>query len=177
MRINSGKLGGRIIYSPNTRSTRPMTDKVRGALFDILGPIDGFMVLDAYAGSGALGFESISRGADRVIAIESGKQAINAITKNVAGLDLGFQYQLVPSKVESWLARKPDYIFDLIFFMPPYSIFDREIAERVGSLLGQDGTLVIEFSRQQTPAELEHFRLVQARDYGDQKLAFYQRRT
>lgn len=177
MRIISGDLRGRKIVDPGVRSTRPMTEKVRGALFDILGPISGFHVLDAYAGSGALGFEAISRGAKKVTAIEIGKQAIININKSINNLGVDFQYQLVPAKVESWLARRPNETFDLIFFMPPYAIFDSEIAQRTSNLLNPDGLMVIEYSRQQEPAIINSLDHVDARDYGDQKLAFYRKQT
>ena len=177
MRIISGNFRGRKIFAPGVRSTRPMTEKVRGALFDILGPINDFNVLDAYAGSGALGFEAISRGAKRVIAIESGKRANINIKKTIDGLGVDFQYQLVPNTVESWLARSPKETFDLIFFMPPYAIFDGELAQGAADLLNPDGLMVIEYSRQQNPASIDSLDLVDTRDYGDQKLAFYRKQT
>ena len=102
MKVIAGSLGGRTVYAPKTSGTRPMTDKARGALFDILGPLDGYVVLDAYAGSGALGIEAISRGAERVVAIEAGREAQVAIHKNVKELNIQWQYQLYPMKVESW---------------------------------------------------------------------------
>jgi 16S rRNA (guanine(966)-N(2))-methyltransferase RsmD len=75
MRIIAGTLGGRTFESPHGRRTHPMSDKVRGSLFNTLGDIDGLTILDAFAGSGALAFEAISRGAEHVLAIEIDNRA------------------------------------------------------------------------------------------------------
>jgi 16S rRNA (guanine966-N2)-methyltransferase len=154
-----------------------MTDKVRGALFDILGTIvTDAAVLDAYAGTGALGFEALSRGAQRVVAVELGHKAAQSIRENVALLEVGFQYQLEEARVESWLARTSTTRFDLIFAMPPYALFDNELIARIGALLNPDGVMVVEYTRQQEPAELDGLELVEFRRYGDPALAFYSRK-
>src|SRR4051812_35455574 len=121
MRIATGIYGGRVITAPKSAGTRPMTDKVRTALFDILGPLDGKTVLDAYAGSGAIGFEALSRGAARVTAIEMATGAVKTLQANQAYLGLGIEYGLVRSKVEAWLARPQTQSerFDLIIADPP----------------------------------------------------------
>jgi 16S rRNA (guanine966-N2)-methyltransferase len=87
MRIVGGSLGGRIITNPKTRATRPMTEKMRAAIFDILGDVSDLAVMDAYAGSGAIGFEAASRGAGRVVAIESSRGATHIIQSNQKALD------------------------------------------------------------------------------------------
>ncbi|HSX41585.1 MAG TPA: 16S rRNA (guanine(966)-N(2))-methyltransferase RsmD [Candidatus Saccharimonadales bacterium] len=173
MRVVSGSLKGRPLVSPSTRLTRPMTAKTRGALFDILGPIDGLSVLDAYAGSGALGIEAISRGADSVIAIELGSEAIDAIRKNNQNLNLGHKLKLAATRVESWLDAHSGQKFDLIFAMPPYSVLDRHTLSRLGHLLNPEGVLVVEYPRQEDDFELEDIRLVKVKKYGDPQLAFY----
>ena len=71
MRVIAGRLGGRLFDSPHTRRTHPMSDKARGALFNMLGDIEGMHVLDPFAGTGALSFEAISRGAASALAIAS----------------------------------------------------------------------------------------------------------
>lgn len=152
-----------------------MTEKVRAALFDILGPIEGLFVLDAYAGSGALGIEALSRGATKVIAVEAGHQACSAIRKSVDSLQLGMQYSLEPKKVESWLAHYRGDKFGLIFAMPPYSLIDDDILSRIGVYLEKDAVMVVEFPRQSPPIALEGMSLVDVRTYGDPKLAFYKR--
>lgn len=177
MRIVAGKFGGRVVQAPKTNETRPMSDKVRGALFDILGPIDGFVVLDAYAGSGAVGFEALSRGAQRVLAIESGRKAINAIIANIEDLDASFSYQLAPIKVESWLARNQEMKFDLIVVDPPYESIDEEILEKLADYLAEERILVLKNPRGYEDLNIAGVKLVDSRDYGDQKLAFYRKQT
>ena len=175
MRIISGKYGGRTLAVPKSTATRPMTDKVRGALFDILGPIDGMTVLDAYAGSGAIGFEALSRGALRVVAIEIGHQALRAISSNIESLGLGFEYSVEPIKVESWLAHKPAGALDLIFAMPPYAAMDKEILARLAALLAEDGVMVVEYPRQAKDYTVDGLSVIDSRSYGDPTLVFYKK--
>ncbi len=177
MRIVAGQYGGRVVQAPKTSETRPMSDKVRAALFDILGPIDNFVVLDAYAGSGAVGLEALSRGAQRVFAVESGKKAINTIKSNVENLEASFSYELIAQKVESWLAKPKDQSFDLIIVDPPYDSIDVGVLENLGLLLNKGRLLVLKNPRGFNDPEILGLDLVDTRDYGDQKLAFYRKRT
>lgn len=175
MRIIAGRYKGRVITLPKTRETRPMGEKVRGAVFDILGPLDGMSVLDAYAGSGALGFEALSRGAQQVEAIEMGREAIRAIRGGIVTLDLSFNYQLYEMKVETWMAQESNQTkrFDLIFAMPPYAILDRELISRLGSQLNPDGILVVEYPAKDTETEVPGLTKVAERSYGDPRIVFY----
>src|SRR3954464_3149409 len=95
MRIIAGRLGGRQFNSPKGHRTHPMSEKGRGALFNALGDISGLTVLDAFAGSGALSFEAISRRAASVLAIDSDKNAQRAIAENIASLGLSRQVKLI----------------------------------------------------------------------------------
>jgi 16S rRNA (guanine966-N2)-methyltransferase len=175
MRIVSGQLGGRTIKAPKTSGTRPMTDKVRGALFDVIGSIEGFYILDAYAGSGAVGFEALSRGAAQVVAIEAGRTAQQAIKQNQKDLQTDWGYLLYPVTVENWLAHqsgdRPQ--FDLIVADPPYEQLKVEVLEKLGQQLKPDGLLVVSRSSRK-PIEPYGLRLVKTKDYGDSSLDFYQ---
>jgi 16S rRNA (guanine966-N2)-methyltransferase len=173
MRIIAGELGGRMLVAPKTRGTRPVTDKVRAALFDILGSVAGLTVLDAYAGSGALGFEALSRGALQVVGIEKGRAAAQAIRTNIGALGLDWAYTLAPDSVESWLARGPAQRFDLIFADPPHAALDSELLSRLGRLLADGGTMAVEYPRQAVDHTLEGLTLADIRPYGDVALAFY----
>jgi 16S rRNA (guanine966-N2)-methyltransferase len=173
MRIIAGQYGGRTLAAPKTRDTRPMTDKVRAALFNILGAPEDAVVLDAYAGSGALGFEALSRGARQVVGVEKGRAAILAIKTNIVALELEWAYSLIPTSVENWLARRPEQPFDLIFAMPPYAILDPELLSRLGRLLTPEGTMVVEYPRQNTNYTVEGLALIDNRGYGDATICFY----
>src|ERR1700733_7722884 len=95
MRIIAGKLGGRSFDSPGTDKTHPMSDKMRGALFNILGDVDDLIVLDAFGGSGALSLEAVSRGARSAIIMDSDRRAQQTIQENIQSLGLQDQIQLV----------------------------------------------------------------------------------
>lgn len=108
MRVIAGTLGGRQFESPKGHKTHPMGDKQRGALFNTLGDISGLTVLDLYAGSGALSFEAISRGAARATAVELDKSAQETIAANIYSLALEDKVTLASSRVASW-AQKAHY--------------------------------------------------------------------
>lgn len=105
MRVIAGTLGGRLFASPNGHRTHPMSDKMRGALFNILGDISGLRVLDAFAGSGALSFEAISRGAAVVVAIERDRRAQQTIVENVDSLGIADEIQVVRANAKAWLRK------------------------------------------------------------------------
>ena len=88
MRIIAGTLKGRIFAAPHTLRTHPMSDKARGALFNVLGDVEGMSVLDAFAGSGALGFEALSRGASHVTSIDKDRMAVKTIKNNAVELSV-----------------------------------------------------------------------------------------
>ena len=120
MRVISGSLGGRQFDAPAGHRTHPMGDKQRGALFNTLGDITGLTVLDLYAGSGALSFEAISRGALRATAIELDKSAQDAIVKNIHSLGLEGKVTLASSRVASWSKKHITEWFDVVLCDPPY---------------------------------------------------------
>jgi 16S rRNA (guanine966-N2)-methyltransferase len=152
MRIIAGSAGGRRLEVPRGARTRPTSDRVREALFSSLEArriVAGARVLDLYAGSGALGLEAASRGADSVVLVDSAREAVGAIRRNLRSLDLD-RVDVVHSTVERFLhgngAGAP---FDLVFCDPPYKVSGEELAEvlaalvRAGSLVA-GGLLVIE---------------------------------
>ncbi len=173
MRIIGGQLSGLILKAPATRATRPMTDKVRGALFDALGDIEGLTLLDAYAGSGAVGFEALSRGASSVVGIEAGRNATEAIRQNQSKLGLDWGYRLYPVTVESWLAHQQTEQFNLIVADPPYDQLKEDVLEKLAQHLQDDGLLIVSHASKQAP-ELAGMRVIRAKDYGDSALTFYQ---
>ena len=177
LRIASGMLGGRYITQPPSRSVRPMTDKVRQALFNAAGPVDGLIVLDAYAGSGAVAFEALSRGAAMVEAIESDRRTAGVIEANAKELDVSWGFLLSVMTVETWLAQptntpaSPRY--DLIVADPPYAKLDADIVGRLGQFLLPSGIMVVSHSSKQHMAVPPTLKMVQNKVYGDSALTFY----
>jgi len=121
VRIIAGELRGRQLLAPKGQSTRPTTDRVREAWFSILGPLDG-LAIDLYAGTGALGFEALSRGASHVVFVENARPAQQAILKNAENLGVKDRMTLMSTTVEaatkSILARAP---FELVLTDPPWT--------------------------------------------------------
>jgi 16S rRNA (guanine966-N2)-methyltransferase len=172
MRIIGGDWRGRPLEQPKTTATRPTSDKVRAALFDVLGDVHGLAMLDAYAGSGAIGIEALSRGASSVVAIETAHLAIQSIDRNTRSLAAG-TFQLNSGKVE-YFPGKPQQ-FDLIFADPPYADVNPVVLDYLARFLQDDGTFVVSHSSRIASPELQSLKLVRHKVYGDSALSFYQR--
>ena len=144
-RVIAGEAGGRRLAIPDGRETRPTSDRAREGLFgtvaSIVGPLAGTRVLDLYAGSGAVGLEALSRGAEHVLLVESGARATAVIRQNIEALGLPGA-TLITDRVERVLAHSPpgDERYDVAFADPPYAMADAEIS-RVLSLLADEGWL------------------------------------
>lgn len=124
MRIIAGSLGGRRLVAPRGLSTRPTTDRVREAWFSILGPLHG-PVLDLYAGTGALGFEALSRGAERAVFVENARAACDCIQANAEALELTRAVTLLRSGVErSERELRRLGPFELVLSDPPWTLLD-----------------------------------------------------
>ena len=154
-----------------------MSEKLRAAIFDVLGPIDGLTVLDAYAGSGAAGLEALSRGAMLVEAIEANASVARTIQSNAKALEADWGFLLHQMTVATWLASPrqlpatPRY--DIIITDPPYQQLDVDILSRLLALLQPTGILVISHSGKLKSPVLRSGELVQAKVYGDSALSFY----
>jgi 16S rRNA (guanine966-N2)-methyltransferase len=161
-------------------ATRPTTDRVREALFAMLGRQDQLRVLDLYSGSGALGLEALSRGAARVVMVESARSAIACIRQNLQELGVGPEVTLVPARVERSRARlEPLGPFDLVLCDPPWHEIEacvRELPRLLGGgLLGPDATLVLEHSAREGVISLEPLAgpSFDRRTYGDTGLSLF----
>jgi 16S rRNA (guanine966-N2)-methyltransferase len=145
MRVVSGELGGRRLVTPAGTSTRPTTDRVREAIFNSLGSsgvLEGAVVADLFAGSGAVGIEALSRGAERCVFVERDRAALRALADNLDALDLGDRAKVLASDVMS-VAGTIDA--DIVFADPPYD-FDAwpELLGRVSAdlVVAESGTSV-----------------------------------
>ncbi|HSX01811.1 MAG TPA: RsmD family RNA methyltransferase [Candidatus Saccharimonadia bacterium] len=181
MRILGGELRGRAFEQPKTSAVRPLSDKVRAAIFDVAGVPMGGVVLDVYAGSGAAGFEALSRGAAMVEAIETNPRVVRLIEANAAALGLHWGYLLHALKLETWLALpgnqpsadRPQSRYNLIIADPPYARLDAELLERLVPFLRPEGALVVSHSSKYRAPELAGASLAKHKVYGDTALSFY----
>ncbi len=174
MRIIAGVHRGSRIYTGRGRTVRPTSDRVREALFSILGDeVDGARVLDLFAGSGALGFEALSRGAAFVRFIEKESAVTGWIDRNRVGLGIE-NVEIVRGDVVSRLTRARDLAtFDLAFLDPPYRMGLAEPAVAALRAGGFCGLAVVERDkREELPAAADVPRWTRARTYGDTVLDF-----
>ena len=142
MRVVAGELGGRKLVSPDGTSTRPTTDRVREAMFNSLassGVLDGALVADLFAGTGAIGIEALSRGAERCTFVERDRTALRALGENIDTLDLSDRSRVLTSDA---LAVASAIDADIVFADPPYDFdaWDRLIgAVRADLMVTESG--------------------------------------
>lgn len=176
MRIIAGSLGGRVFETPGTHRTHPMSDKVKGALFNVLGDLDGLMVLDAFAGSGALGFEAISRGAKHVTLIDNERVAQKTMSDNIQSLRLSRSVKLIKASANAWLSTSEDAKFDIVLCDPPYDNLQLALLTRLAERVDSQGLIVFSLPpRAAFELSPDVFELVVSKDYGDARLVFYRR--
>lgn len=177
MRIVAGRWRGRRLIAPEGEETRPTADRVKEALFSILGPLDSARVLDLYAGTGALGLEALSRGADKAVLVESARPATKAIEANVAALGAGPRITLVAAAVERSLSRIAALgPFDLILADPPYVVLASATTalSKLASALAPGGRVVLEHASKDEPMP-EGLARDSVRRYGSTSLSIFRR--
>jgi 16S rRNA (guanine966-N2)-methyltransferase len=171
MRVVAGRLGGRLLRAPRGRDTRPTSDRVREALFSMLGPLDGARVLDLYAGSGALAIEALSRGAASATLVERDARAVAVIRANLEALALGTEEAQVvngPAAAALRDASRRGDTYDLVLLDPPYrdaATLGRELAQALPAVLAPNARVVAESDRR-SPLELG-LPVLRERRYGD----------
>lgn len=175
MRIISGRLGGRTFRSPRTYNTHPMGDKIRGAVFNMLGDITGLTVLDAFAGSGALAFEAISRGAKNALLVELDKDAFKTIKRNIESLGLEEQAYAIMRNIKGWSKTNADKTFDIVFCDPPYDAVLETLIFQLSSHVNQTGVLVLSWPVSEPIPEIPGLVALRHRVYGNATLIIYAR--
>lgn len=173
MRIISGKFKGRIITSPNSKYIRPMTDRVRVTLFDILSnkiDFNGIKVLDLYSGSGSVGLECLSRGANEVHFVERNFIIYKNLVKNIESLDIKAQCKIYKMEALKFGRINSHTQYDLIFADPPF--FKDDIYEVVENLLANSfltggGLVIIQRSIQTRGKDKFHFEVEPFKIIGD----------
>ena len=177
MRIVSGSAKGRRLHAPKSPLIRPVSDKVKGAIFNILGGLDEATVLDLFAGTGSVGLEAASRGARKVVLVDGGEEAIRLLRKNIE--QCGFQDTATAVKgtiplILKFLSRK-NPPFNLVFVDPPY---DKGLINKTLPVLLQyklidaQSRVIIEHSPREIPSApgLEQ---TDSRKYGQTIVSFY----
>ena len=173
LRIISGQFGGRIIATSPSYKTHPMGDRIRGALFNMLGDISGKRVLDAFAGNGSLGLECLSRGAQQAVFVERDRQAQKVIQDNIETLAVSDSAKLIRASVSSWSETSPDERFDLILVDPPYNDVQLSTVSRLQNHLQPNGLMVLSYPGRESTPTVNGVVVVDKRSYGDAALAFY----
>jgi 16S rRNA (guanine966-N2)-methyltransferase len=177
MRIIAGRLGGRTFEAPHTPKTHPMSERMRGALFNALGDIDGLTVLDAFGGSGALSFEAISRGAQSSLITDVDRKAHQTIVQNIAKLGLDKSIKAIRVNVSTWSQGNSSNQFDLVMANPPFDGLKIETIERLVRHVKNGGLLVLSWPAGGSAPQLPALELVgvKEKNYGDAQLVFYRK--
>lgn len=176
MRVIAGSHGGRPLVAPKGDATRPTTDRVREALFSILGELRGVRALDLYAGTGALGIEALSRGASHAVFVESGRPALAALRTNLTKLDLDARATVlalpVQRAVPALAAAGP---FGLVLCDPPWAAveaaLDALVALAEAGAFADGALVVLEHAARDTLPERPPLVWRETRRYGDTALA------
>ena len=174
LRIIAGEFRSRPILAPKTGATRPITDRAKQSLFDVIhGLIDGARVYDCFAGTGSMGLECLSRGANHVTFFEADRSAVALLRRNIDALRVRDRCTVVDRDVFKWFeVAEPSGRVDLVFLDPPYRFLTerpedlRRLAARIAEVhLAADGTLIFRHDAADA-LELPPLRTLDRRDYG-----------
>jgi len=184
MRIISGKFRGRKLIKFNKEGIKPTADKVRESIFNIVIsylkineknnnlPFEKFNVLDIFAGTGALGLESISRGAENVTFIEKSKDNLRVLYKNIDHLKVSKKVKIIKRSIR--MVKKIDGKFDLIFMDPPYQM-DLIIKKTLKKILDfkiikKETLIILEYAKRKKLNIPKDFKVIKKKDYGNSSL-------
>lgn len=169
LRITSGKYRGRSIKSPPSAATHPMGSREKIALFNMISDfLPGAVVLDAFAGSGALGIEALSRGADRVVFVEKDPRAAKIIRDNLNELGIASIGEVHTCSVTKFTPKED---FDIIIADPPYDRFEISDIGSLAGLVKESGVFVL--SHPKEPPRIDGLSLLQTRKYAGARISIY----
>ena len=182
-RVISGTAKGRKLYTVPGEGTRPITDRVKEALYDILGvDVFGATMLDLFAGTGGVGIEALSRGADFVRFVEWGRQAAAVVRKNLEHCRLNDPRRAEVLQMDAFalLKREPDRAFDYVYIAPPqyHGLWKKALLmlDEKPNWLAPDGWVIVQIHpREYEVLDLRNFSEIDRRDYGNTRLVFYER--
>lgn len=175
MRVIAGDLGGRLFESPRGHRTHPMSEKIRGALFNTLGDVRRLTILDTFSGSGAVAIEAVSRGSGEVIAVELDRAAFNTIVDNVTNLGIQDKVHVVRANIAGWIRTNRDKHYDIVIADPPYDKVQIETVEALCYRAKIGGTVVLSLPPKTRLIMSDFFELMSKKNYGDATLVFYRR--
>jgi 16S rRNA (guanine966-N2)-methyltransferase len=171
LRITGGELGGRRIHAPKGTKLRPTTERVREAVFSILGDISDARVLDLFAGTGALAIEALSRGAGEATLVDTYPRAAR---ENVKALGLTDRATVIRADAIRFLRRAQQGSYDLVLCDPPYRLADRitaDLAHLIPGVLAEAGRVMTE-SSPENPLQIP-LPMLTERTYGDTLIRVY----
>ena len=173
MRIIGGTLRGRQFDSPGGHKTHPMNERMRGAMFNMLGDVSGLSVLDGYAGSGAVGFEALSHGARHVQFVEADKKASDTITRSIKELGVNNRAKVAMTNIEFWSKRNPELKYDLVLLDPPYDDVNLSTISLLSGHIKNKGLMVLSHPGREPAPTVNGVVVVDNRSYGDAALVYY----
>lgn len=173
MRIIAGEFKSRILKNPRSRRTHPMSERIRGALFNSLGDITGLSVLDAFAGTGSVAIEALSRGAVNVHAVEMNADTFEILKENRDIVTDDDRLPVHRANVRSWLTSVQQE-FDIIIADPPYDAIGMNALETCADWVAAGGLLVVSLP-QAEHISFKKFKKIDEKRYGNAKLVFYKK--
>jgi 16S rRNA (guanine966-N2)-methyltransferase len=175
MRVIAGRFKSRILKNPKGHRTHPMSERIRGALFNSIGDISGQSFLDAFAGSGAVAIEALSRGAVDVHAVEINADSFEVLKHNRDKITDDEEMQVHRANIKTWLKNQEIY-FDVVVADPPYDKVSMNALDVVAKYVTEGGLLIVSLP----PAEhlkLDDFTKLDEKRYGNAKLVFYRKKN
>lgn len=177
IRVIAGKYGGRKLDAPDSdnRRTKPMGERIRNAVFNSVGTeIEDALVLDAFAGTGSIGLEALSRGARHVTFIEKDRIAQKILSGNMSSLDVESEAGLIRTSVTNWLETSDAAMqFDIIFADPPYHDPQPSVIKLLATRLKPGGKMILSWPKRLPVPDITDLSLMQTRTYSDASINVY----
>jgi 16S rRNA (guanine(966)-N(2))-methyltransferase RsmD len=175
MRVIAGRYKGRQLKTPTWEGLRPTSDKLRETLFNVLAPrIERARIVDGFAGTGAVGIEALSRGAEHVTFIERDRRAAALIQANIRGVDGAANYTIETGDVAT-LLRRHQAAFDVIWLDPPYGVDSADALAAAAEALAPGGVVVLERATRREPPAVASLARIRDVKSGDSTLTFFTR--
>lgn len=177
VKIIAGVYGGRSLRAPDNFKTHPMSERVRGSLFNIVqNELAGAKVLDIFAGSGSLGIEAISRGARDAAFVERDLKASKILFENIKKINIENCTKIYKMGAKTFMDKNQDNLFDVILADPPYNDMQLSTVSELGGILKPNGLMVLSYPGRGEIPTVNGAVVVDNRNYGTAALAFYRKK-